>query len=380
MSNVRTSYTTLADPRAAAAQLVEQARAGLDGKPNLAILFSTTDYDTEALVTGVQQHLGDVPIWGGSSSTGVFADNQWITGDKGAAALMLIANRPAGAGVARVEDDPVAAGKAATQAAVKQAGGKASALLTLSFMGPEEKILVGAAQAAPGVPVVGGSASDHKPEGKFQQFGNGHAHMGAIAIAAIGGEIGFAFAHGYKLTGHTAVITKASGRKLIELDHRPAMDVYAGWTQQKKADIGGAAILTFSVFHPLLLRKNGNTLSIHPVGGNDDGSIDTGVALVEGKTIELGEGTSDAMIAYVEQVVRNAAQGVKKPSAVILSHCGGRAIGLGDRISEVAGQVGKAVGDVPWIGYLAFGEQGCLVPDEASHANLSLSALVLGSS
>ncbi len=57
---------------------------------------------------------------------------------------------------------------------------------------------------------------------------------------------------------------------------------------------------------------------------------------------------------------------------------GGRAIGLGERITEVAGQVRRAIGETPWIGYLAFGEQGCFGPGQIAHANLSLSALVLG--
>ncbi|HET7088176.1 MAG TPA: FIST N-terminal domain-containing protein, partial [Anaerolineae bacterium] len=117
MSNIGTSYTTLPDPRAAAAQLVEQARTGLAGKPTLAILFSTTDYDTEALVSSVQKELGDVPLWGGTSSTGVFGGDRWVTGEKGAAALMLIANRPAGVGVVPVGEDPVADGKTAATAA-----------------------------------------------------------------------------------------------------------------------------------------------------------------------------------------------------------------------------------------------------------------------
>ncbi|HET7091353.1 MAG TPA: FIST N-terminal domain-containing protein, partial [Anaerolineae bacterium] len=263
-------------------------------------------------------------------------------------------------------------------AAIRQAGAPARALLTLAFMGPEEKLLDGATQVAPGVPVVGGSASDHTPEGKWQQYGSGHAHTGAFTIAAIGGEVGYAFSHGYHPTGKKAVITKASGRKLIEIDGRPAMDVYAEWTKMPKADLGGSAILMYSVLHPLLLRKNGLTLAVHPVAGYADGSIETGVALAEGRTLELGESTVDGLIAEVEQVIKAAAQGVKKPAAVILSHCGGRAIGLGDRIGEVTAQVRRAAGDIPWIGYLAFGEQGCLVPGEASHANLSLSALVLG--
>ena len=83
-------------------ELVERAKAGLDGKPKLAILFATTQYDTESLVAGVCGLLGDVPLWGGSSSTGVFQDAGWITSDAGAASLMLIADRPAGVGVAAV--------------------------------------------------------------------------------------------------------------------------------------------------------------------------------------------------------------------------------------------------------------------------------------
>ncbi len=377
MTNIGVSYTVLPEARAAANYLVSEARAGLTNRPSLAILFATADYDTQALVSGVQENLGDVPIWGSSSMNGVFANDRWITAEKGAAALMLIADRPGGAAVNCVEDDPVAAATAATLAAVQQAGGAASAILTVAFMGPEEKMLEGVAKAAPGVPVVGGSASD--ASGRFLQFGYGHVETNAVAVGAVGGEIGYAFANGYKPTGNKAVITRAQGRKLIELDHRPALDVYAEWTKEQKAAVSGGAILTFSVFHPLLMHKNGVTLSLHPMNGNDDGSIDTGVMLVEGKTIELGAATLDELINAVAPVVRAAAQNVKKPNAVILSHCGGRAIGLGDRIGDVAGQVKQAVGELPWIGYLAFGEQGTPVPGECIHANLSLSALVLGS-
>ncbi len=99
MTNIGVSYTVLPEARAAANYLVNEARAGLTNRPNLAILFATADYDTQALVSGVQEELGNVPIWGGSSMNGVFANDRWITAEKGAAALMLIADRPAGAAV-----------------------------------------------------------------------------------------------------------------------------------------------------------------------------------------------------------------------------------------------------------------------------------------
>jgi len=40
--------------------------------------------------------------------------------------------------------------------------------------------------------------------------------------------------------------------------------------------------------------------------------------------------------------------------------------------------VRKAVGDVPFLGFCSFGEQGTLVPGVNLHGNLMLSALVLG--
>jgi hypothetical protein len=248
MSAIGTGSTTSADPKKAAAELVERAKAGLDGKPKLAILFATTQYDTESLVAGVCGLLGDVPLWGGSSSTGVFQDAGWITSDTGAASLMLIADRPAGVGVAAVGDgDGYTAGKSAAEEALKQLAGNASALLTIAFMGPEEEILRGIAAVAPGVPVVGGSASDHSPDGKFQQFANGHAYTNHFAIAAIGGPVGYAFTNGYRLTGKKATVTKATGRTLFELGGRRAMDVYTEWVSRSETEIGGGALLSFSV-------------------------------------------------------------------------------------------------------------------------------------
>jgi hypothetical protein len=379
MSAIGTSFTTKADAGAAAAELVERAKAGLQGKPSLAILFATTQYDTEGLVAGVSGLLGDVPLWGGSSSTGVFQDTGWVTSDGGAASLMLIADRSAGVGVAAVsEGDCYEAGEAAAREAIGQLGGEPSALLTLAFMGPEEEILRGIASVAPGVPVVGGSASDHSPDGKFQQFANGHSYKGHFAIAALDGPIGYAFANGYRLTGKKAEVTKASGRTLFELGGRRAMDVYCEWVERPEAEIGGGALVSFSVQYPLLFHKDGITYSAHPVNSNPDGSMDFGAAMRDGMLLELGEASVNGLIAEAGDVVHEATLGVDHPKAILLAHCGGRAIALGDRIREIPGELEHTVGHLPLIGYLAFGEQGCSVPVIPTHADLSLSALVLG--
>ncbi len=378
MSVIGTGSTTSTDAKAAAAELVERAKAGLQGKPTLAILFATTQYDTESLVAGVSGLLGGIPLWGGSSSTGVFQDAGWVTSEGGAASLMLIADRPAGVGVSAIGEDAVTAGKEAAEMALRQLGGEASALLTIAFMGPEEDILKGIAQAAPGVPVVGGTASDHSPDGKFQQFANGHAYKDHFAIAAVGGPIGYAFTNGYRPTGKTITVTKASGRTVSELGGRRAMDVYSDWVGKPESEIGGGALVSFSVQYPLLFHKDGITYSAHPVNSNPDGSMDFGAAMSPGMVLELGEASVNGLIAEAGNAVYKAAQGVKHPQAVVLAHCGGRAIALGDRIGEIPAEVEHAVGHMPLIGYLAFGEQGCSVVGIPTHADLSLSALVLG--
>jgi hypothetical protein len=378
MSAIGTGSTTSTDAKAAAAELVERAKAGLECKPTLAILFATTQYDTESLVAGVSGLLGDVPLWGGSSSTGVFQDAGWVTSDGGAASLMLIADRSAGVGVAAVGDDAVAAGREAAKAALEQLGGEATALLTIAFMGPEEDILKGIAQVAPGVPVVGGSSSDHSPDGKFQQFANGHAFKNHFAIAALGGPVGYAFTNGYRLTGKKATVTRASGRRAFELDGRPAMDVYTEWVGKPASEIGGGAILAFSVQYPLLFHKDGITYSAHPVNSNEDGSVDFGAAMSPGMLLELGENTVNGLLAEAGNAVHKAAQGVGHPKAILLVYCGGRAIALGDRIKEIPGELEHTLGHVPWVGYLAFGEQGCSVAGIPTHADLSVSALALG--
>ncbi len=378
VGTISTGSTTLTDPKAAAANLVDQAKAGLEGVPTLAILFATTQYDTESLVSSVSELLDGVPLWGGSSSTGVFRDAGWITSGDGAASLMLIADRPAGVGVVAVGDDGFAAGRTAALEALEHLGGGASVLLTIAFMGPEEEILRGIADVAPGVPVVGGSASDHSPDGKFQQFANGHAYKNHFAIAALGGPIGYAFSNGYRPTGKTVTVTKASGRTVYELGGRRAMDVYSEWVGRPEAEIGGGALVSFSVQYPLLFHKDGITYSAHPVNSNADGSMDFGAAMSPGMVLELGEGSVNGLIAEAGHVVHKAALGVSQPREIVLAHCGGRAIALGDRIGEIPAELEHTVGNLPMIGYLAFGEQGCSVAGIPTHADLSLAALVLG--
>ena len=155
MVSVGLGYTTLPDPRAAASQITDQAQLGLGDKPSLAILLSTVGYDLDTLVSMVQERLGDTPLWGGTSSSGVFTSSGWITAEKGAAALMLLSGFPAGVGSATVGSNPTAAAQAAVSQAIAQAGGKAVA----GFRGGR-RLVVHVEDAAVAGPGVGKAVDD----------------------------------------------------------------------------------------------------------------------------------------------------------------------------------------------------------------------------
>lgn len=378
MRYINTSFTNVPEARVAAARLVEEASHGLAAEPSLAILLSTVDYDLPALVGAVQAYLGDTPLWGGTSSSGVLTEKGWLAAETGAAALMLVSDRPAGVSVTPIGPDPIAAGRWVTETVLHHVGDTANALLTMPAPGLEAELLAGVHKAAPRLPVVGGASGEHGVAGRMRQFANGAVYHDALSLAAVGDrQVGWAFAHGYKPTGKTAVTTEVVGHSLISLDNRPALEVYEEWTGLPVADVTGGAIMLASTRHPLVLRINGDTLAVHPVNGHD-GIIDTGVALMPGATVELMENTLDGMLDEVAHVVGVAAQQVREPRAVFLAHCAGRALALGERIAEVPAQVRSAVGDIPMIGFLAYGEQGVLHPGKIMHGNLSLSALVLG--
>ena len=95
------------------------------------------------------------------------------------------------------------------------------------------------------------------------------------------------------------------------------------------------------------------------MNGNDDKTISVGNNLAENTAIILMKGSVDGLIASTGKAVAKVTDKLgKAPAAYHLVHCGGRRAGIGDRIDEVAAELKKAAGDVPFICEFTFGEYG----------------------
>jgi len=368
----------------------EAAQAALtEGeKADLAFLFSTVGYDAEALLGGVRDALGETPIHGSTSFTGVITPQGFKGGDGDAVAVLTISSPEMrfGIGAAAIEDDATASGRAAAQQALDALGASPDLILMLASPGDEEGVIAGIEEVASGVPIVGGSAADNTVSGNWSLFANDRVLTNGVVVTAIQSALplGIAYSSGYHPTEKSAIATKAEGRTLYELDGRPALQVYAKWTGQDPKDLAGMELLGASILAPIAVRdeESGFYLVKHPGVGQEDGSMALFAAIEEGAEVTLMEATVDDLISEVGAAVGTAMQdaGLSKDqvATLLLIHCGGRRGIIGDRINEVVEQVKGRIGDAPFLGYCTFGEQGCLPTGANVHCDLLLSALVIG--
>jgi hypothetical protein len=88
--------------------------------------------------------------------------------------------------------------------------------------------------------IVGGSSADNTVEGKWSQFASENATSGQVHCSSGNGitlaicypsvVISSSFFSGYSPSDKSGIITKGQGRKIEEIDGRPAADVYNEWT------------------------------------------------------------------------------------------------------------------------------------------------------
>ncbi len=379
------------DPYAAGLQAAETALNALTGEANLALVFSTVDYDSEKLMAGIKKVIGIVPVHGGTSFTGIITPLGFKSQETGVVGVLAIgsADIVLGVGGSEIGQDAMLAGRAAAQAAFENAGSpdwEPNVILMLAPPGQEEEIIEGIESVIADVPIIGGSAADNTVEGKWRIFANDRVLANGVVVTAIysAPSIGWAYGSGYKPTDKKAIATQAEGRVLSKLGGQEALGTYAQWTSIDPQKLQGMNLLGESILNPVGVYDEENDFYLvkHPGIGKEDGSIALFAQVQEGEEITLLEATVDDLIREVGATIKAAMEdgniAKEEVATVLLMHCGGRRGAIGERMDEVVTQVREAVGEVPFIGYCTFGEQGCLLDGSNVHCDLLLSALVIG--
>lgn len=355
---------------------LETAKQATDGMQNnkLGFLYTSVKNDIKEVVKGARSIM-NAPIIGCTSSGAIMTPEGIITSENGFAGMMAFDDPDMVVGVACHEagKDARAIGRKVAIEAVENAKTTRAPGYFYMVASPkeEEEYLMGIQDVIGRVPMFGGSAADDTVEGYWKIICNDKVFTDGVAVAFFytDNEIATSYTGAYNETNNVGIITEVKNdRTLVTIDGISALKKYAQWTNVKPETLKGQNLLAASITKPLGVKDPLGNLTVirHPMFGNDEGTrttsddtITLGNKAVPGTAIIQLEATVDELIDSTGATLKDVRRQLyNEPAAYVLVHCGGRKLGIGDRIEEVHKQLVKESKGIPFITVFTFGEYG----------------------
>lgn len=390
----------------------------LDGKkeksPDFAILFANSGCDLAAILSETRKLLGErTKIYGGTSDyRGLMTNKGYIkTSEESASAspvngltIMTVSSPEIKFGVGSASFPGFPSVQEATKAALLQAmasAGKSRAekpriILITPTSGAEDNVLRGIEELlGQNVVVLGGTSGGPK----FEVCGEREVYEKGLSLAVIYTDlpIGWVFEGGFEVTGlPSGVITKLQDRDIIEIDHRPALEVYDEWLDGKIAKFVNETdnynkvndLLVLHPFYRKFTSKSGETFRLFSHPWPQDKTLKgqvimTSSNLKEGERIYLSQGTWETLLNRVGNLpVQARSQAGDRPGArpiISLGYICAGVMGIipeGER-EKMAYLINYANHNAPFIVPFTWGEQGHLPGIANKHGNLLTSFMVI---
>ena len=356
------------NPKADEAGLEAAKMAGHASGAKLVFVYASCDYNIKKVIEGVKK-VYKCPIIGNTSFTGVVVPHKFVTSEKGFVGILTLTGS-VDVGVAAIAKKDAAAsavelGEKVAKKALKALNGKnPTAMYMVGSPTEEEYYLKGITNVVGRIPLFGGSCADNTIEGNWKLYTHDTITAEGVAVAFIStkAQITNVFTGAYKETKDMGIITKVNNnRQLVEINGKPALDVYAKWRGMKVKQLMGANLLAETITSPLGVKDRlGDLVAIrHPMNGNEDKSMNVGNKLTEGTCVIRMEASVDELISSVSKTLKELNKKLPgKPAFYHLVHCGGRRAGIDARINEVVKAIKKEIKDVPFIMEFTFGEYG----------------------
>ena len=355
---------------------VETAKTATEGlKPNIALLFNSVGYDQKKFMEGIKSVLPDTDVVGCTTSAGILVPDGYMIDETGTAEMLALGDEEmtvAAYGMPKKKSARETGREVAMKALEKAGIDYAPDYFFMSASPAEEEEYIKGIQDVIGrVPCFGGSAADNTVEGKWTIFYNDTIYSDGVVAAFFytGKDIATVYTGAYNETKDMGIITKLKDiRVLAEIDGEPAVEKYKKWRGLKDEDVTGGNLLVTTITSPLGVKDRlGNLTAIrHPMNGNEDKSMNIGANLAVGTAVVRMEATVDELIASVPKTLKELKKKCPNPSSYLLVHCGGRRLGIGDRMNEVYDALKKEAGDVPFITAFTFGEYGYTDDDQTN--------------
>jgi hypothetical protein len=381
-----TGFSKAEDTLLAAQEAANMAMGGLKGEtPALVFVFTSPKYDLPVLLSTIRSITGDTLLIG-STSSGEIVHGEHLGIGAGVGVLAITAGgyRFGAASISSVKNDLDSAGQTITREAKKMVGESpyaAMILLADSLMGNLQELVQGVYRiTGPKVTIVGGAAGDDQKFIRPLVFHNDQIlEKGAVALW-IGSDhpLKVVTRHGWKPIGIALLVTRAQGTQIIELNGRPANQVYEEQLGFRPGELTPENFWGHSILHPFgLLQSDGTTIIRVARSKNEAGVLNIqGCVPPVGSAVRVMTGDAGTLVDVVEDVVEGALQDRPDAGLLLAFSCAAREMIFGERKPEEARRLQLAAGDVPTFGVYCCGEFARTVGILATH-NATLTAIVL---
>lgn len=332
-------------------------------------LFTSCVMNQNDIVSGVKSILGkDAKIIGCTSSGAIMTQDGLIDNADGFAGLMNFSSKDLTVGIAgsAKKGDARELGKKIAKQAVLDAGiNKVPSYFYMVASPKEEELYLKGIQDVIGtVPFFGGSAADNTVEGNWSIICGDKVFNDGCAVAFFydNNECVTEYTGAYNETNDVGIITKVrDNRCLVEINGKSSLQQYAEWRGIPVEKLMGGNLLVETILSPLGVKDIlGNVTAIrHPMAGNEDLTMNIGNNLALNTAVIRMETTVDELIKSTSDTLRIVNSKMTKDVAgYFLVHCGGRKLGIGQRMPEVYKEVKSVVGNKPFMMIFTFGEYG----------------------
>ncbi|MBA4349411.1 MAG: hypothetical protein C0415_05425 [Thermodesulfovibrio sp.] len=417
-TEVGTGWSTKENLEEAVKEAIEMAlKDKKDKTPDFAIIFASSGSDMKTILSQANKIFKTkTKIYGGTSdSRGVMTDKGFAkAAEKGyeyakmegkrSLAVMTVTSKDItfGVGSADFSGCPSIreASKTAVLNAIKSAGKSKNelpkAVLITPTLGTEEEVVEGIEMVVgKNTPILGGTAGGPA----LAVFGENKIYNKGVSLAVIytGLPMGWVYEGGFDVKASlSGIVTKVKGQAIVEIDNRPALNVYNEWLggeidklfkKYKRPDL----IRDLLVLHPIyrkLASPDGKEyfLFSHPWPKDDnliERSVMTSTKINVGERIYLGQGTWETLINRVGSLPQKAKTNGKiradmKPVFSIGYICGG-VMGIIPEMErlKLPYLINYANNNAPFIAPFTWGEQGNLRGVGNKHGNLLTSFLII---
>jgi hypothetical protein len=369
------------------------ARAIMDGfgteQPKLLLVYGTINHEQDQILQTLRASVGPGPLIVGCSAQGVVSNSR-LTEEGYGLGVMGFGGSELEAAVAierDVHDRPREKGRSIA-AQIKSRLGAEPELVCVHYdasRGVNAQEMLAGMGSVLSCPIVGGGASLTwgLPVSTYQYLDTEALQGGLVAFGVSGPfDVELGVCHGTTPTGVTMTVTRSDGNRILEIDGRPAAQVFSEATghvpgEQLRQDflVSWALAIERTVSWP---GPDGprprRTHMIRAAGAVDyeTGAVRVQAGFPEGTRVALHQRTREAVLegtkAMGEELVLRLAG--RKPWAAMGFECRGRTVpflGAEGTLAEhdlLYSQIGC---DVPWIGMMAWGEVASLGNEPAFH-------------